>query len=58
MEDTIPKGTKGCRSLFDPPNNVRAISKIAGDDGTKKVEFVIEGYEATTVTYKVKIGRI
>ena len=34
-EDTAPKGTKSSRSLFDPPINGRAISKIAGDDGTK-----------------------
>lgn len=33
-----------------PPINVRVISKIAGDDGNKIAEFIIEGYEATTIT--------
>ena len=27
------------------------LSKIAGDDGAEITEFVVEGYEASTVTY-------
>ena len=50
-EDTRSKGIKSSKSLFDPPINVRAKSKIAGYDGTDIAEIVIEDYEATAVTY-------
>ena len=36
---------KSYRSLVDSPIDVRAVSKITGDDGAKIAEFVGEGYE-------------